>query len=321
MKRQAPARNPAIPGTSTDRTGSAGILRRAVADIRRRFAGLQRDVLAIFNGIRILEPPPGLPAAVNDASGAAPRTLYALTPDELAAVSLALQQAIERWIANGRDPANLLWWAAYDAEAAQLGTAQTVSNLTNLSAAYAASRTLQQVVFSEAYRNRVAMAQVKSYEHWTGLTAGMRSELSQIIGRAVVDGKNPRAVRAEIMERLDVSKARAIGYAQTDITDTLRQARWAESDYARDELGVNTGLLHTSAFLPTTRQSHAARHGKVYTSDEVREWYGRDGNRYRCHCAQTECLLDAEGRPILTDALKATMAKERAAWERSGPAR
>ena len=29
------ARNPAIPGTTKDRTGSAGILRRAVADIRR----------------------------------------------------------------------------------------------------------------------------------------------------------------------------------------------------------------------------------------------------------------------------------------------
>lgn len=38
-----------------------------------------------------------------------------------------------------------------------------------------------------------------------------------------------------------------------------------------------------------------------------------------CHCAQTECLLDAEGRPILTDALKATMAKERATWERVHP--
>jgi uncharacterized protein with gpF-like domain len=313
--RRARPRNPALPGTTQDRTGSAGILRRAVSEIRRRFAGLQREVLSIFDGIRILEPLPAL--AANDATTAMERTLYALKPDELAAVGYALQQALERWIANGRDPANLLWWATYDAQAAQLGAAQSVSNLANLSAAYAATRTLQQVVFSEPYRNRVAMAQVKSYEHWTGLSAGMRSELSQIIGRAVVDGKNPRAVRAEIVERLDVSKARAIGYAQTDITDTLRQARWAENDHARDEMGISTGLLHTSAFLPTTRPTHAARHGKVFSTQEVRAWYGRDGNRYRCHCSQTDVLLDEDGKPILSDALKGSMQAEKVAWEKA----
>lgn len=40
--------NPAIPGTPKDRTGTAGIMRRAVAQIRARFDGLQADVLAIF---------------------------------------------------------------------------------------------------------------------------------------------------------------------------------------------------------------------------------------------------------------------------------
>ena len=304
-------RNPIRTGSSTDRTGSAGILRKAVADIRRRFAGLSAEALAIFGRIRIV--------AENDVKVG--RTLYALTPDELAAVSLALQQALERWIINGRDPANLLWYATYDAQAAQLGAAQSVANLTQLSAAYAASRTLQEVVFSEPYRTRVGLAQVKSYEYWTGLSGSMRSELSQIIGRAVVDGKNPKAVRTEIMERLEVSKKRAILYAQTDVTDTLRQARWAEADHARDEMGISIGLLHTSAFLPTTRPSHGARHGKVYSSEEVRAWYDRDGNRFRCHCAQTETLLDTDGKPILTDALKTSMQGEKVAWEKGNPSK
>lgn len=303
----ARAKSPIIPGTTQDRTASAGILRRAVAAIRRRFEGLQREVLTVFDSIRILQ--------TNDTTIA--RTLYSLTPDEMSAVSYALQQALDRWIASGREAASTFWWAPYDAEATQLGTAQTATNLTRLSAAYAAERSLQQIVFSEPYRTRVAMAQIKSYDHWTGASAGMKSELSQIIGRAVVDGKSPRAVRTEIMDRLDVSKSQAIGYAQTDITDTLRQARWAEADFAAEEFGLGIGLLHTSALLPTTRPSHAARNGKVYTSGQVREWYGKDGNRYRCHCAQTECLLDAEGAPILTPALKAAMKKERAVWERA----
>lgn len=301
----ARVRNPIITGTTTDRTGSAGIQRRAVAEIRRRWAGLTAEVLAIFAGIRIL--------ATNDEEPI-PRTIYMLTPDERAAVSLALQQAVERWLASSREAANSFWWSTYVEQSARLGTAQTVANLTNLSAAYAATRTLQQVVFSEPYRNRVAQAQIKSYDHWTGTAAGVKSELSQIIGRAVVDGKNPRAVRKEITERLDVSKSRAIQLAQTDITDTLRQAKMAEDDAASAELGLNTGQLWTSALLPTTRPTHANRSGKVYTTAQVREFYSRDGNVYRCHCSVTTCLLDAEGRAILTPGLKAAMAKEKAEW-------
>ena len=307
----APARrSPIVPGNTRERTGTGGILRRAYADIRRRFAGLEADVQAIFAGIRIL--PADL--AANDA--AVQRTIYMLTPQELANVSAELQRALERWLADGKQPASAFWFAAYDAEASQLGAAQSVTNLSALSTAYAAQRTLQQVLFSEPYRNRLAASQIRSLDHWTGLGAQARAELSTIIGRAVVDGKNPRAVRSEIAEALGVSKGRALGYAQTDITGTLREARWAEADHAADSMGMGIGLLHTSALLPTTRASHAARNGKVFTSAEVRAWYAKDGNRYRCHCAQTECLLDDAGVPILSDSLKRTMAKEREVWQR-----
>lgn len=280
------------------------ILRRAVREINRRFAGLQVDVLAIFDGIRVY--------GANDAMA---RTLYGLTPDEMAATTQALQDALDRWLLDGRQARHTFWYGAYDEEAAQLGTAQTAANLTRLSEGYAASRSLQQIVFSDAYRNRVGMAQVKSYDHWTGLSAQTKSDLSQIIGRAVVDGKNPKAVRTEIAERLEVSRSRAAQYAQTDITDTLRQARMAEADYATESLGLNIGLLWTSALIPTTRPWHASRNGKVYSSDEVRKFYEVNGNRYRCHCATTECLLDTDNQPILTQGLKDKMKAEKVAWQ------
>lgn len=304
LKRKA--RPPILPGDKADRTGTKGILRRAVAEIRRRFASLERDVLAIFASIPIL--------GTNDAS--VPRTVYMLSPDQLAALSAELQRAVDRWISSGRDQAPFFWWSPFDAEAMQMGVAQTVLNLTGLSASYASSRTLQDVLFSEPYRVRLATAQTRSMDHWTGLGSQARADLSAIIGRAVVDGKNPRAVRAEIAEALGVSKARALGYAQTDITGTLREARAAEADHASEEMGLNIGLLWTSALKPTTRQTHAARHGKVYTTAEVREFYGRDGNRYRCHCSTTEALLDENGTPILSPSLKRTMAREREVWDR-----
>ena len=269
----APARrNPIIPGNPRERTGAGGILRRAGAAIRARFAGLERDAIAAFDAIPIL--------SAND-SRPTP-TIYMLTPEQLAALSVELQRAVERWIASGREAAQFFWWSGFDAEASQLGAAQSALNLAGLSPAYAATRTLTQIVNSEPYRNRLAAAQIRSLDHWTGLAATVRADLSQVIGRAVVDGKTPRAVRREIAERLDVSKSRALLYAQTDITGTLREARWAEADHARDELGLELALLWTSALLPSTRASHAARHGKVYDTAEVRAFYGRDGNRYRC---------------------------------------
>lgn len=299
-----PTRNPIVPGTAKDRTGAAGILRRAGAAIRKRWAGLEAQVLAAFDSIPTY--------AANDT---ADRVLYGLTPQQMQALSIELQAALERWVADERDPAHLAWWSGYVEEASQLGTAQTVANLTQLSATYAASRALETVIYSTPYKVRLAMAQIKSMDHWTGLAATQRADLSQIIGRAVVDGKNPRVARKEIQESLEVSKSKALSYAQTDITDTLRQARIAEAETAEEELGIRTGLLWTSALIPTTRSWHASRNGKVYTPDEVRDFYAQRGNRYNCRCATTEALLDEDGKPILTKSLQSKMANEKKRWQ------
>ncbi|RYG09323.1 MAG: hypothetical protein EON92_14895 [Burkholderiales bacterium] len=300
--------NPAIPGKPTDRTGSAGILRRAIAEIRKRFDGVQAEVLAAFDRIQIYAP--------NDVGD---RTIYGLSLEQMAALNRDLQATVARWIAADRDPMHVFWWDGYVQEAAQLGAGQSVANLTNLSTVYAAQRTLDTVIYSRPYQNRVAMSQIRSYEHWTGTAAEVRAQLSDIIGRAVVDGKNPKAVRTEIMTRLGVSRARAARFAQTDITGTLREARWQEADHAETEMSIKIGMLWTSALLQTTRAWHASRNGSVYTTDQVRAFYEERGNRYQCHCGQTECLLDADGKPILTKKLQSTMANEKKAWQSEQP--
>jgi hypothetical protein len=271
--------NPIIPGIPADRTGTLSILRRAVREIERRWTGLQADVLAIFDAIPVY--------AIN-AGESLDMFRYGLTAEQMVRLSTELQAAVERWIADGRDPANLFWWSQYVAETQQLGTAQTVANLGNLSPAYAAARSIEMVIYSEPYVQRLALAQFKSYEHWTGLAAQQKSELARLIGQAVVDGRNPRAVAETIKERLGVSLSKAKSYAQTDITDTLRQARWAEAEQAQQDFGIRIGLLWTSALLPTTRQSHAAKHGRILTQEAVRDFYGRDGNRYNCFLPGTK---------------------------------
>lgn len=305
MRPKPPVRNPVIPGTPSDRTGTGGILRRARAEIRKRFAAIEADVLAAFDRIPFY--------AVNDLRG--PVVRYGITPQALAAIAEELQATLARWLSEGRDAQFMFWWDRYVEESTQLGTAQTASNLANLSATYAASRSLEQIIYSDAYRNRLAMAKFKSYEHWTGLAAEQRADLAQVIGQAVADGMNPKVARGLIRDRLGVGMAKALAYAQTDVTDSLRMARAAEADAAEAELGLRLLLLWTSALLPTTRPWHARRNGKVYTSAEVRAFYAERGNRYNCHCATTECLVDDDGRPMLTKGAQSKLANERRTWQ------
>ena len=148
------------------------------------------------------------------------------------------------------------------------------------------------------------MARIKSYAHGTGLKGEAQGKLAGIIGRAVADGLNPRASAKLSAEGLDVTNSKVRQYAQTDIADMLRQARWAESEATSEELGIKIGMLWTSALPPTTRRTHATRNGGVYSTDEVRAFYSRDGNRYNYngHCGQTECLLETMRQQFLDPA-------------------
>lgn len=306
-KRQMP--NPIIPGNKQDRTGTAGILRRAVADIRRRYKGAARDVIAAFDRIPAYR--------VNDVSEADFAVRYGLTPQAMADLSQELAAIMARWLEEGRESAPGFWWSPYDAEATLAGTAQSVANLSAISTAYAAQRSISTVINSEPYRVRIATAQQMSMSHWTGLSQTARADLAGVIGRGIADGLNPRVVRRQIMGTMGISRSRAELYAQTDITGALRQARWTEADYARDEMGIKLGLLWTSALLPTTRPNHASRHGKVYTTEEVRAFYSTGGARFRCHCSTVEALIGDDGKPMLIPSLKQAMAGEKSAWDKT----
>ncbi|ELI8122848.1 hypothetical protein RSF44_002130 [Yersinia enterocolitica] len=96
----------------------------------------------------------------------------------------------------------------------------------------------------------------------------------------------------------------------------MRQAQWAETEWAKERLALNTALLHLSALKATTRTSHAFWHGKTRTVEEVREWYSRDGNRYHCYCSQIPVILDIDGM-IVNSGIVERLSKERKEWQQS----
>jgi hypothetical protein len=176
------------------------------------------------------------------------------------------------------------------------GTDQAVTNLSGLTDDY--TRNITQVLLSEPYQRRVALAGARVFEEMQGFHGETGRRLARVLRHAVQDGRPPLQVADDIEKEFGIARSRAETIARTEITGALRRGRLDEGDDAEERLGIKTGVLWVSALKPTTRLWHAQRHGLVYTRQEVREFYAVDGNAINCYCGITEILLGADGKPV-----------------------
>lgn len=234
--------------------------------------------------------------------------IYDMTPQELAELLEAVQAILDDYLLEGGE--NNQWAMDYVVAEAQRGTLEAFNNLSQQSQVYASQTTLQQLLSSPGHLNQIASARLTTFSDWKAISDAARADLTGIITDAVARGVNPGETASVISKRLDVSMSRAKNIAQTEQVGALRQAQWNETDWAADRLGLNTGLLWLSALKPTTRSWHASRHGKVYTTEEVRDFYAVNGNRYNCYCSQIPVLLNDDGS-ISNEGLADKLAKER----------
>lgn len=237
--------------------------------------------------------------------------IYDMTAAQLADLLQVVQTILDDHLLDGGS--NNLWAFDYVAEEYQRGTLNAYTNLSVQSPIYASQTTLQQLLSTPAYQNQVAAAFVSTYSDWKLESDRARGDLANIIADSIGRGVNPRETATIVSKRLDVSMSKAKTIAQTEQVGALREAQWNETDWSADRLGLNTGLLWLSALKPTTRSWHASRHGKVYTTEEVRDFYAENGNRYNCYCSQIPVLLNDDGS-IFNEGLKDKLKKERQQW-------
>jgi SPP1 gp7 family putative phage head morphogenesis protein len=175
------------------------------------------------------------------------------------------------------------------------GTGQTITNLSLITDQY--TRTVTQVLNSVPYFKRTAIIGARVFEEMQGFNGKAGADLARVLYEGVLNGQNPRALKKALANQFEIEAHRAERIARTEITGALRRARWDEAQDARENLGIRTGLLWLSALSPTTRATHAARHGHVYTNQDVRDFYSVDGNGINCKCSQVEILLNDDGSP------------------------
>lgn len=324
MMTAAPARigTPIVPRNKTDPTQSSRQVGRMFRDVESRYQDIKRNLKLLFDQ-RLT----GREREANSECGFilcnnedGPATLYQvnagtyfydMTAAQLADLLQRVQLILDDALLDGGS--QNLWALEYVVAEYERGTHQAFTNLSVQSPVYAQQTTLAQLLSTPAYQSQIASAYVSTYSEWKGISDAARADLANVISDAIGRGINPRETAQIISKRLDVSMSQAKNIAQTEQVGALREAQWQETGWAKERLGLNTGLLHLSALKPTTRTTHAYWHGKVRTLQEVRDWYAVDGNKYHCYCSQIPALLNDDGS-IFNEGLAEKLAKERNSW-------
>lgn len=323
MTAQTRIGTPIVPRNKADPTQSSRQVSRMFNDIEDRYLNIKRRLKALFDQ-RLT----GLQREANahrswmmcNNEGSDPslyqvnagKFIYDMTAAELADLLQVVQSILDDELLDGGS--QNLWSMDYVIAEYDRGTLNAFTNLSVQSQVYASQTTLHQLVNSPGYLNQIAAARLTTFSDWKVISDTARGDLTNIITDAVARGVNPRETAGVISKRLDVSMSKAKTIAQTEQVGALRQAQWNETDWAADRLGLNTGLLWLSALKPTTRTWHASRHGKVYTTEEVRDFYAENGNRWNCYCSQIPCLL-TDGGDIFNEGLADKLAAERKKWK------
>ena len=174
----------------------------------------------------------------------------------------------------------------YVSQAYASGTGMAITTLSAQTPAYVA--TIDSVLSAPAYQARVGLLRSRIFEQMVGFSDGYGQQLGDLLGRAVLDGLNPLDVAKTITERFDIDLYRAERIARTEITTAARRGRLDEGDAAAEATGMRVMYMHVSAFAPTSRQSHMARHGNLVTGSDAREWWSKDANSINCFLPNTK---------------------------------
>ncbi|HEB4941280.1 TPA: phage head morphogenesis protein [Klebsiella quasipneumoniae] len=314
---------PIVPRSKVDPTRSAKQVSAMFRDIEDRYLGIKRALKALFDQLLT-----GREREVNSHDWHflchdhgedmrlyqvnAGKFIYDMSAQELADLLEAVQAILDDYLLDGGE--QNLWAMDYVAAEYERGTFSAYTNLSQQSPVYAAQTSIHQLLSSPAYLNQIAASRVTTYSDWRGISDDARRDLAGVISDAVSRGVSPRETASVISKRLDVSMSRAKTIAQTEQVGALRRAQRNEADWAKERLGLNTAILWISALKSTTRPTHAARHGKTYSTEEVAEFYSKNGNAFNCYCANVPCLLDDQGK-LYNDGLTEKLTKERENWK------
>lgn len=216
----------------------------------------------------------------------AKKYFYLIDPDQL---SLTVRELFEQQMGN---TSRAYTGNAYEAYKAGAATAER-SVRTILDDTKDLTKELSGVPFLQ----RAAYVKARVFEEMKGFLGDTAARLGTVLLEGLADGESLRAIKTRLRDEFAISTSRAETIARTEVIGALRRGRIEQAEVTAQQFGVEIGLMWFSALSPTTRQSHAERHGQVYSPDEVRDFYTEDGNGINCKCTQVEVVMK-DGKPL-----------------------
>jgi SPP1 gp7 family putative phage head morphogenesis protein len=301
------AKAPILPAKPSDPTGADALERGAMRDFARR---MQKIRAAYVDGLNRMPSEP----AVNR------RYTFNLDPLLLSTILASASSEVDAQLLEGGEQ-DLWFMRSYVAVAYQRGTGQAFSNLARQSPAYQAGQeSLAAILRSDPYRRRIALVAAREYEEMVGLSGAVKADMARILTDGMARGLNPREIAKSLRQQAGVEARRANRIARTEITTALRRARLDESEDAQDRYGLKMLEMHYSALSPTTRLSHARRHGNLYTADQQRDWWSQDANSINCKCTSISVLVDDQNNPLVPSIVdRARLTEQRMKAQGKGP--
>lgn len=284
---------PVLPRNINDPTGQDARERRAIADFAKRIKAIGQHAQAV-----LADHKPKV-MTLNAVGVEVKKYQFNIDENDYEFIGDELDNLIDRLILQGGDAARLWLTVAYVQPAFQQGAAMAYANLAIQSKDYKLSRpNLESILMSPAYRRRLGYVKAREFEEMKGLTADLKRAYRTALLDGMAQGLNPLTIAQNIASTTDTSLVRAARIARTEVTLALKRSRVDEAEDAAENLGLNIRMMQLSALSPTTRLSHAQRHAKIYTFEQVRVWLATSPNSINCKCTFVEVLVKADGTPL-----------------------
>jgi SPP1 gp7 family putative phage head morphogenesis protein len=281
--------------SKTDPTNTGRQRRELFKQIRERLKAAYKEVKALIESI-----PYTVETVPDSFVTNRQRYTYQLTGRD---VNKEIAAILARYFGTDADlPPRWFFTQPID-EAYQNGTLQSAARLAAFASDALTEAQLRNVLMSPAYLRRIELLNSRVFEEMKGFVGDTAADLARVLAQDIGRGVGIRTITSDIAERFDVSRSRAEKIARTEVGQAQRTARREQALEARDDLGLDVALQWISALAPTTRPTHRARHLKIYTIEEVADFYSRDGNPINCLCVTTE-VVKTKGGKILGERKK-----------------
>ena len=314
--------DPIVPKNAADPAGQFGNIRNANAKAKIRYRNIQRGMRDLIAGIdkRVV------PDSATGGIVANIKYEYLVDAERFQSINLFIQQLLYNELLDSQEGelTNRWWLRANIDQAYEDGTSDALISAKNMATIEAvgpelsqAMRSIQieQVFFSPGFQNRIALVESRVFNGMKGLADGTKADLAETLARGMARGVGVKELTGDVMDRVGISFRRAQRIVRTEILNAYRTASAAETEELNEDVYAGSEWimeqLWFSALAPTTRRWHATRHSQIYTPDEVREFYSKNGNAINCLCSQSPILINRKTRETLQEDLIKRQAKKR----------